>query len=324
LISAANAPLLDQATEVSFLPWELVNAIDWSPGGETLAVAAGGVIYLVSSRELDRQGSYETGALTHSLDFNPQGDLLAAGSRDGLIRMWDLPNKSGTDGAGRLGDPVLAFDAHNKGVNCVLFSPDGSRLASGGNDAMVRLWETGMGEEMGNIIGGTFAIPSISFSLDGATLAIVNGDVVRFREVGSGRIKGTLRAETTFYSSALSPDGETLAVGDIANTIRLWSMAQVLANPTSEAPAQATLSGHEGIPGRPSALIWGLAFHPDGDLLASAGGDGSIRIWDLQTGQLAATLIGHQGGATSVVFSPDGRWLASGGLDATLRLWGVK
>jgi len=82
----------------------------------------------------------------------------------------------------------------------------------------------------------------------------------------------------------------------------------------------SVLSGHTGR-GWYNGGIPAMAFSPDGNLLASGGGDQTIRIWKMATGTPVRTLTGHEWGVKSVAFSPDGNLLASGGHDQTIRIW---
>ena len=110
-------------------------------------------------------------------------------------------------------------------------------------------------------------------------------------------------------SLAFAPDGRTLAAG-IGNDVRLWRLAG-----TSATAAPIALAGHDD-------FIWSLAFSPDGQMLAAAGREGTIRLWRLGGAPTAPTLLtGHREWVRSVAFSPDGQMLASGGIDGTVRLW---
>jgi WD40 repeat protein len=91
--------------------------------------------------------------------------------------------------------------------------------------------------------------------------------------------------------------------------VRLWDPAT--GQPTG------TLEGHE-------STVYGVAFSPDGRLLATGGDDGTVRLWDPATGQPTGTLEGHADTVNDVAFSPDGRLLATGSDDRTVRLWDTR
>ena len=324
VITTGNASTLSQLAEIRFGPWELVMAVAWSPDGENLAIAAGNSIYVYHAQEGKKLWSYEIGALTHSLAYSPDGAWLAAGSRDGYVRIWPVAALTTSGQA----SPALAFQAHRKGVNSLAFSPVASPiglvLASGGNDAVARFWDPGTGENLGLMVGGTFAVPSLAFLPDATQLAVTNGDRIRLRQVGSERIVGTFASDEPLYSLAVSPDGGFLAAGGTDNLIRLWKPEQAFRTGQQEYIGPVVLSGHSGRLGTYRSLIWQVTFNPAGDLLASAGGDATLRLWDVGSGDLLQTLTAHPGGAVCLAFRPDGGALASGGLDSVVRIWAVR
>jgi WD40 repeat protein len=310
-------PALIRRETIEFSPWELVTALSWSPEANFLAVSAGDIIYLFETTNWGRVASLYVGALTHGLSFSPDGSWLAAGSRDGRLRIWQTSQLPGSTQAG----PALILQAHRKGVNRLRFSHDGRILASGGNDAIARFWDPANGELLGMTIGGSFAVPSIAFTPDDELLAVVNGNVVRLRQVGSERIVGTFQAESPLFHVVLSPDGSLLAAAGSDNLIRIWQVDQAYRTGQTVYPIPLLLNGHDGTPGSYRALVWETAFTPDGKRLLSVGGDGTLRLWDPLTGAQLEAHRAHARGASSLAVHPDGSAVATGGLDGRLVIW---
>jgi WD40 repeat protein len=119
------------------------------------------------------------------------------------------------------------------------------------------------------------------------------------------------------YSLAFSPDGKTLAaVGeDLPRGVPPGKAIVVLYDRTT-GMVRSRLSGHRG-------AVRSAAFAPNGEILATGGADGSIRLWNPVTGMQLGAFEGHSGTVNAVCFSPNNQRMASGGDDGTVRLWNI-
>jgi WD40 repeat protein len=176
----------------------------------------------------------------------------------------------------------------------VEFSPDDAQVASAITNN-VFLWKTGNENPIIKLRHKEY-VDSIAFSPDGRLIATGSRDShVYLWNVQDGQLSSTLAGHADMVESvAFSPDGQRLASGSVDGAVCIWRV--------QDGALEKTL--RERKEGVNSTSVYGLAFSPDGLLLAVVGGghDGTIRLWNVKDGKLLAVIRGHQDGVYSVLF----------------------
>ncbi len=256
----------------------------------------------------------EAGKSVACLALDTGGALLATGgsSFDGAIRLWDMA-------AG--GIPRNTIPAHTENIFDVAYNPTGDLLASASRDKSLRVWDVASGKQVFQSMAHKNWVHSVAFSPDGATLLSGGGDAtIRVWDVAEWQEIRQLPAhEITVDAIAFSSSQPLMAsAGQYDPAVQLWS--------TERWEPVLVLRGHEKVAGYG---VFSLAMSPDGTLLASGGGDYTIRVWDIAAGSPTygtslAVLEGHSDWPDSLLFTPDGATLISASdRDGTIRLWQI-
>ncbi|HEY9645253.1 MAG TPA: TIR domain-containing protein [Chroococcidiopsis sp.] len=323
--------------------WRSVNqgkvfSIRFSPDGKQLLTGSADKI----ARLWDLKGNLLQTFAGHTgeiwaVRFSPDGTRVATGSADNTIRLWDLTGKT-----------LQTFEGHDSGVISIAFSPNGQRLVSGSADHTARVWD------MQGVLLHTFhhsdIVSGVDFLDDDSVVSGSYDKTVRIWWLDP-ELRQNLRGHTRrVLDVAISADGKTIASSSSDRTVEMWQWDG----------NQAQFLRSIALPsGEPNSV----SLDPTGSLIAAAGFDGKIYLWnregtllhtltsgtlevytvtispDGQTiatggadntiklwsrdGQLLRTLSGHEEGVRAIAFSPDGKTIASGSMDNTIKLWNI-
>jgi WD40 repeat protein len=286
--------------------------------------------------------------------FSPDGRLALSGSgqpprgsladADFTLRLWDVEAAVRR----RFGDPLATIilptgsdlerlyeqtrlTGHTDQITGGIFLPDGRHCLSAGYDATLRLWDVGSARELRRFTGHNGRIQAIAVSPDGRFALSCGCDrSLRLWDLEQGReVRRFPEHKHWVMCTAFSPDGRLAVSGGFDGAVRLWEVAtgrEVTAARKGGLFERLRVSlGRGGEPrfeghGR---AVTAVVFDPTGRRLLSAGADGTLRLWDVESGKEVRRFVGHKMSVTAAALSSDGRRALSGGLDHTVRLWDV-
>lgn len=216
------------------------------------------------------------------------------------------------DAAGKAG--TVSFTGHKQAAYGAAFSPDGTKVVTGDEQARILLWDAKTGKlirEYPRTKGHTRGIQSISFSPSGSQFVTVGKDdaVCLWNLSGGDPVAKVIGEPANYYGAFMTKSGSVFA-GTQAEGLRL------LAPKTLKPVAKMKLPGGQGANG--------FAMNRTGTVGAVCGRDGKVTLYDLTKRTLIAAMAGHTDFVAGAEFTPNGKFLATSSTDGSVRLWDVK
>ncbi|KAK6534989.1 hypothetical protein TWF281_006288 [Arthrobotrys megalospora] len=322
-----------------------VTAVTFSPCGKRIACGLGNVIKVCDAITGSLQRTFANHSSVGAVAFSPDGKrIVSASAFHYTLRLWDATNgelqwehELQTWSNNRVSAVVFSSNGkqitlaswgdlklcdagtggiqgelkgHLEPTHIVAFSSDGSQIASGYPNGVIKLWNIikfPRGREHG---GHLRSIQTLAFSPDGKQVASGHLSTLKIWDSATGNLSKAIKiiGPNNLMSLAFSSDGKQITAGPFGE-IKVWNTV-----------TGKSLKQFPHLHGGATAI----AFSPDDKQIAAGDWDRAINLWDAATGELQRKLKGHSARVVAVAFSPDGKQIMSAAREPTIKLWNAR
>lgn len=239
----------------------------FSGDGKYLATADWDGMVIVWTASGTRLRKLESKGDLFSLSFHPNKPLIAAGSYEGIVSIFDLDS----------GEKVKEFSSNKGGTMFIAYSPGGDLLASGGEDTLIHLFETEEYKKIGSLAGHAKGVTSLSFSRDGARLLSSGDDgAIRLWDMKTRQSLRVWKADRDWINFvAFLPDSQRFLTASANRLVQLWHV-------DGDEPRKVYRLHRD--------WVQCVRVRADGGAFVTSGKDGLINIWNLERNQLERTI----------------------------------
>ncbi|MBD2500048.1 nSTAND1 domain-containing NTPase [Anabaena azotica] len=280
-----------------------VTSINFSPDGKKIVSASYDKtvkLWDINGKMLQNMQRHKS--RVYSVKFSPKNNMIASAGADRKIILWD-----------ENGNYIRSLEKQKDAIYDIAFSPDGNFLASASRDKSIILWNA-----KNNIFNKQYIsdhlIRRIDFAPDSKHIAFTDEKFVKIWNIETGRV--TIMGEHSGLISSIkfSPKNNFLVSSDYDGEINIWNIAR-LDNLENQQPVKTFNTEHKD-------SLNNISVDAEGKRIASAGGDGLIKIWNFN-GQLLDSIEAHKNAVEEVNFSPDknSHLIVSASDDTTVKLW---
>ena len=251
--------------------------IKLTPNGRFLLAAGGGTVeqWDIKKKEMIRTYKIKGGKAT-ALTVASDNRTLAVGDHKGFVHIFNMTVR----------EAAVSVRCHRKSITALAFGPDGAALISSAQDKTIQTMNPILGKKLTTFKGHRKAVNSIAVTPDGRYAMSAGNDLsIKMWDLNVGKERKSIQESTDkLLSMALSRDGSMVAVSTVDVHIDLrrktrQDVRHIIIRNTVTGEEIRTLTGHE-------KDVTTLVFHPDRRFLASGSIDNTIRIWDLQKGDV--------------------------------------